>query len=365
MTPMLRSLLAACLLACAFADRAAAQTIYLRIHAVRLSDDDGTRAAAITPAQVAAWVNEANAIFGRSSAGIRLYFKADGNGPDWQEVKSTALNRLASNDNTEWPAANSFAAKRPGKVVVFFRHGPDSGATGNGFAFPPQSKLGVNFMAMPGFNATGIPVDDFTGPIVQNRVIFAHELGHYLGLGHTFPGWDDTGTDTDGEVVAWIAKGGGNASALDGDSLSDTPAEAGTAYYKNKGWKMCSGPASYTIAAKSWKSFSHSFTPMRANIMSYFVCGAMRFTPGQVARMRQTLELPVRKAIVSYQPPAYDLVTKPRDEAVAVGPAVPLIPSVDSADQSKAPRTAAPRPQPPLRLPPPPPAARPGPRPSR
>jgi hypothetical protein len=110
MTPILRSLLAASLLALAFADHAAAQTIYLRIHAVRLSDDDGTRAAAITPAQVAAWVKEANAILGRSNAGIRLYFKADGTGPDWQEVKSTVLNRLSSG-GSGWSDANSVANK--------------------------------------------------------------------------------------------------------------------------------------------------------------------------------------------------------------------------------------------------------------
>jgi hypothetical protein len=149
-----------------------------------------------------------------------------------------------------------------------------------------------------------------------NRPLFAHELGHYLGLGHTFPGWSDTGTDTHAEAAARIAQAGGKASALDGDSLSDTPAEAGTAYYMTKGWKMCSGPASYTISGKGSKPF-------------------------------------------------YDLVTKPRDEVVAVEPPAPLIPRVDSADQSKAPRTAAPRPKPPLRIPPPPPAARPGPRPNR
>jgi len=73
---------------------------------------------------------------------------------------------------------------------------------------------GVDFVAMPGFTKTWIAVDDFQGPSVQNRLLFAHELGHYLGLGHTFPGWSDTETDTDAEAAARIAKAGGKASPL-------------------------------------------------------------------------------------------------------------------------------------------------------
>jgi hypothetical protein len=49
---------------------------------------------------------------------------------------------------------------------------------------------------------------------------------------------------------------------------------------------------------------------------------------------------------------------KPGDEVVAVEPAPPRRSGVDSADQSKAPRTVA-RPKPVLRVPPPPPATRP------
>jgi hypothetical protein len=97
---------------------------------------------------------------------------------------------------------------------------------------------------------------------------------------------------------------------------------------------------------------------MRTNIMSYFVCGSMRFTSAQVHRIRQTLALPVRKGIVSWRPPAYDLVTKPVPEAVAGEPLLPVLPViVDSADQSKAPPTTTTlrRTTPP---PPPPPPAR-------
>jgi hypothetical protein len=354
---LLDSLLTAFLLTLTLAPDAAAQTIHLRLHAVRVSNDDGSRPADITPVQVATWVSEANAILTRSGAGIRLHFTADQAGPDWQEVQSTTLNRLSSEDQASWADANAFAAQRPSKLVVFFRHGRESAPTGNGFAFPPQSKLGVHFIAMPGFNHTGVPVDAFSGPFVQNRVIFAHELGHYLGLGHTFPGWSDTETDTDQEIVARIQKAGGKMSALDGDSLSDTPAEAGTAYYKNRGWKMCSGPASYTIIGYAGKQFTFVFAPMRSNIMSYFVCGSMRFTSAQVLRMRQTLALPLRNAIVSWHPPAYDLVTKPAPEAVAGSPILPATPiHVDSADQSKAPPTVTTERRPPPPPPPPPPA---------
>lgn len=320
------------------------QTVHLRLHVIRLSDDNGSRLAAITPPEMLLWVQEANAAFARSNAGIRIHFHASADGPDWEVRKSTALNRLSSGGDG-WTTANAVAAQHPAKVVVFVRHGADAGATGNGFAYPPQSGMKVDFVALPGFSKTTVPQDAFSGPWVQNRWLFGHELGHYLGLGHTFPGWNDLGTDTDAEALAMINKAGGKTAGLDGDSVPDSPPDAGTAYYKVKGWNMCSGPASYVIPAGSGKP-GYTIAPMRANMMSYFVCGSPRFTPGQLARIRQTLK-GSRSGVALSAPPALDLVTQPAPEVQAVPPK-PGVPFIKARDQSKAPTTVA---RPPSRLP--------------
>src|SRR5262249_2448280 len=74
---------------------ALAQSVYnLRIHAIVLSDDDGSERSTITPQQVAAWVNKANAMLTAAGAGIQLQFDPNPNGPDWEAMRNTALNHL-------------------------------------------------------------------------------------------------------------------------------------------------------------------------------------------------------------------------------------------------------------------------------
>jgi hypothetical protein len=278
-------------------DRAHAQSTpqyTIAIQALKVADSDGGRATDVTPDQVKRWVDRANAIY--AIAGIQFEFNPDLDGLDWSTINNTTLNNLSSS-GTGWDAANAVAAEYPGKLVVFFRHGEGANPTGNGFSFPPASGLMTNFVAMPGFDHTAVITGkDASGNWIwkQNIWLFAHEVGHYFGLYHTFPGWNDSETGTPAGAASYITAHGGTASALDGDGIADTPPEAGTAFYINQGWDPCVGHDSYTISSMT---FTLTFTPDRHNVMSYFACDPMTFTSMQVDVMQRTLEARLTHAI--------------------------------------------------------------------
>jgi hypothetical protein len=269
----------------------------VRVHAIRTANDDGTEETVITPQQVLQWVNKTNAVLRAASAGITLEFDSRGDGPDWGAVlRNTRINHVSNGDATGTALANKIAARYPGKLVFFFRYAAGSGATqnrGNGFA-----NAGADFIALPAFDQTSVMSNvDGAGKVTateqsaQNIWQMAHDLGHYLGLGHTFPGNSDGATDTPARAAQYIRDNGGTRGALDGDGIADTPAEAGTAYFAKQGWALCTGHDSYTVSGRktSGEAFSYTYSPARNNIMSYFACEPMGFTAGQVRAMRAAL----------------------------------------------------------------------------
>jgi hypothetical protein len=278
----------------------------LRMHAFKVSNSDGTQTTDITPAQVQQWVAKVNQVMAASAAGIRLQWDPDPNGPDWETLSNSTINHAGFGNAAATAAGNAIAARYPGKLVVFFRRDAGNGPTpntGNGWSDAPAS--GVNFIAMPGFAATTVFGDATPGPgdaeaSFQNIWQLAHDLGHFLGLNHTFPGTTDSGTGTVALASAYIRGHGGEQAALDGDGIADTPAEAGTAFFDSQNWTRCSGHDTYTITGTrtSGQPFSHEYRPARNNIMSYFACEPMRFTRGQVMRMREALRHPNRLALI-------------------------------------------------------------------
>jgi hypothetical protein len=213
----------------------------VRFQAVQVSDDDGKRAGAVTTDQVKQWVDKANAIY--AAADVRfLYDPAS----DFATLKSTLLNDMSGDTDTNWKsevdAGNRAAAGYPGRLVVFFRHGPGKQATGGGF-----SSEDYNFVVMPGF---GTSVCGY-----QNIGALAHELGHYLGLSHPFARIFSSLQD----AQSYFTAHGDDPTVFDGDGLSDTPPDP----FIDAPAYQCGAVASITLDGRN-------FPLPRTNIMSYY-----------------------------------------------------------------------------------------------
>jgi hypothetical protein len=279
----------------------------LDLHVVALTDDDGTgHAFSATPAAFATLVGRLNNVF--SGTGIRLRFNA---ATDWTTRADTKLNQ----EQSGWrQTAEQIAAARPKKIVLFLRWGPDpANRTGNGNAFPP-----------PGANPTPPNMTDVKQDFVMlpnlldgslsflnldNGSFFAHELGHFLGLYHTFPGWGNpspplysgspsTQAAVDQQIVDYVAANGGTIDALDGDALGDTPWDPGPVAYNVRGQSICTSPTLVVTGTVNGQSVSHTLTPDRTNVMGYYTsqqCNAganpppQTFTFGQIQQMHRTL----------------------------------------------------------------------------
>ena len=238
----------------------------IHVHAVKVTDTcAGQRAAGITPLQVAAWIAKANEVY--AAARVRFEFDPTPDKGDWSELHSTEVNSIFAHlpGDERWERAksiaNDFAARFPQKIVVFFRHGPDAGPTGGGF-----SSTAYNFVVMPGFAATVV----CNG--AQNITLLAHELGHYLGLSHTFREFKKRG-----EAAAAFRAAGNKPDFFDGDGLPETPPEA---YIE----ELSCGPDALVILN------GIPFPFLRKNIMSYYPGAPKSLTPKQASIVRATIE---------------------------------------------------------------------------
>ena len=290
----------------------------LRLRVIALSNDDGSRAPQVTAAQFTDVVARVNRVF--RGSGIRfLYDEA----ADWQARNSTSMNQ----DATIFADGNALAATLPGRIPVLLRWGSGAGVTGNGNAFPPPGAgtLPANvtdndqrYVALPSL----YPTTGLSFLTLGNGSFAAHELGHYLGLYHTFPGWDGVnpvfGASTgsapvaDQALITYVGNNGSTAAALDGDRLADTPPDPGTVLYDLHGNsdgnpnEVCTTSQITVSGTVGGNPVSFTFDPDVRNVMSYHaLCGTgdnpepQKFTPDQVRQMHHVLTVPVRNHLLS------------------------------------------------------------------
>lgn len=230
--------------------------IRARIQAVFLSDDDGGRAVAMTPAQVVRWIEYANGVF----AAAHVVFDFD---PvtDVTELRSTILNSAEGAHQPEWfdilRAGDEVAALNPSSITILFRYGADIQPTGSGFSW-----TNYHFVGAPGFDAT-VVCDR------QNIELLAHELGHQLGLAHTF-------SQVFASLPAAEAVAFNGGAAFDGDGLDDTPPDP-----------MIDAPEYQCDNIPEIILAGSNYPLPRDNVMGYYAHPAKTLTPEQQAIVRQ------------------------------------------------------------------------------
>ena len=134
-------------------------------------------------------------------------------------------------------------------------------------AFEPFGEiLGVS--SITAATVQGIVMSNRTALESTWRGVLAHEAGHYFDLYHTF------------ETVFGLECPSGSNCAFAGDLVCDTPADPGVFAYSGCQWVGSAAP----------RCGSSTFNPPGRNLMNY-TGGCMNdFTPGQIIRMRETIQ---------------------------------------------------------------------------
>ena len=286
----------------------------IRVQAIALADDDGSHAPDVTANQIKTRLEGVNTIY--ASANIEFLFDEQG---DFFKMKSTLHNRdftvleepnvdggkwdhLPETDEaTHKEARNELAKQFPGRVVMLIHHREEFAEAGNLWSIvfnDGGSSGGTQFFIEM---SEGLSANDI-----------AHELGHYLQLPHTFNTGIETVSAAASKIRKYVEDEGhekkDGLDALDGDRavIMDTPADVASSIWKNEGLNKCGSVSQINIPVKFSDGSERDYTlePDRGNILSYFksCSGTKTFSPQQIRRMRDALELRLRHHLISIKP---------------------------------------------------------------
>lgn len=209
---------------------------------------------------------------------------------------------LVAGSTNNYDAANTIARQHVGKLVVFLRSNPTSYFSW----FPDMDALNPPDMPLMTPYTDFVLYNSDRAAALRDSKIFAHEVGHFLGLYHTHPSWSDclpkyeringqwvrtsmcetTNMDTLLDALERQNQG------VDGDLLFDTEPDPSPAYWRFRGFDPCTGPA--TLIGNTTARLA--YTPERNNVMSYFLCSATpNLTDLQVAWIRNNLNHRLRR----------------------------------------------------------------------
>jgi pregnancy-associated plasma protein-A len=270
----------------------------IRFHFVALSDAGGANGPTFGPNDVQPWITAANTIVG-TAAGVQFQYRSN---LDWEAVTSTPLNNQMCYGGESAAAraeADRIVAAHPGKIVVFLRRLCNGWNPSSSYAEPPD--IGQPIAAGWGSGLNYIVTNNNFAPSATAD-LFVHELGHYLGLYHTFPGTSDAQFNSNTAVANWLSAGNN----FNGDLIADTAEDPGAQIWGANGLDACT-TSSITLSG-------NTYSPSRTNVMSYYLaCTANEnITPGQVAKIQATLSHASRRDLC--QLPCY-----PDFHNVAVG----------------------------------------------
>jgi hypothetical protein len=229
----------------------------VRVYFHVFADDDGSNMAA-TPAQIE---TEFTSLLNSYSANNLCFIKL---GTEY--INSTSLNNNFNAD-TDPTAAALNPYYETGCINIYYLRA----IQGNNTACnPPCGYGGIAIGGIPG--ATKALVT--TGNIGSSNTI-GHEMGHCLGLYHTFS-----------SSFGFENINGSNGTSA-GDKVADTPADP----FAYNGQPCYSSTACNYTGTCTDPNGATNFSPPYTNLMSYWGCGNPAATAGQFVRVNGTLTI--------------------------------------------------------------------------